>query len=95
MLKIFLIAFFTLSTYSFALEISINGAKEDFKNFSTLHIKDKNKFLCQEDIDDFGVVTKIICAFAKKPSTKIKTLENNLDPTISNFVALVSENDVH
>ena len=69
MLKIFLIAFFTLYTYSFALEISLNGAKEDFKRFSTLHLKDKNKFLCQEDIDDFGVVTEVICAFSKKPSS--------------------------
>jgi len=74
-LKLVLFALFTIS--SFALEISLNGAKEDFTKYSTLHLKDKNKFLCQEDIDDFGVVTEIICAFAKKPSSTIKPLQNN------------------
>lgn len=76
MLRIILIvALFTIS--SFALEISLNGAKEDFTNYSTLHIKEKNKFLCQETIDDFGIVQEIICAFSQQPSSKIKKLQNN------------------
>jgi len=61
----------------FALELSIQGAKEDFKNYSTLHIKDNNSFLCQEIKDDFNKVTKIVCAFSKKPDKKIHKLQNN------------------
>ena len=75
MLRIFLFALFTLS--SFALEISINGAKENFVTYSTIHLKDNNKFLCQENIDDFGVVQDIICAFNKKPTSKIKDIQND------------------
>ena len=75
MLKILLFALFTLS--SFALEISIDGAKENFTRYSTLHLKDDNRFLCQEDIDDFGIVKEIICAFSKKPNSKIKPLQND------------------
>lgn len=75
MLKIVLFTLFTIST--FALEISLNGAKEDFIKFSTLHLKDDNKFLCQENIDDFGITQEIICAFPKKPSSKINPIQNN------------------
>ncbi len=75
MLKLVLFALFTIS--SFALEISLNGAKEDFTKYSTLHLKHENKFLCQENIDDFGVVQNVICAFSKKPSSKLKTIQNN------------------
>ena len=75
MLKLVLFALFTIS--SFALEISLNGAKEDFTKYSTLHLKHENKFLCQESIDDFGVVQNVICAFSKKPSSKLKTIQNN------------------
>jgi len=74
-LKLVLFALFTIS--SFALEISLNGAKEDFTKYSTLHLKHENKFLCQESIDDFGVVQNVICAFSKKPSSKLKTIQNN------------------
>ncbi len=60
-----------------ALEISLDSAKEDFQTYSTLHLKDSNAFLCQEEKDDFEVTTKIICAFSKKPSQKIKKLQND------------------
>ena len=76
MLKIF-VALFTLYTSTFALEISLNGAKENFKKYSTLHLKDKNKFLCQENIDDFGVVQEVICAFPKRPSSKMRIIQND------------------
>jgi len=67
--------FFTISLN--ALEISLQGAKENFQNYSTLHIKDKNKFLCQEIKNDFDVTTKIVCAFSKSPQKKIKTIQND------------------
>jgi hypothetical protein len=68
---------FLLSLNLFALEISLQGAKEDFQKYSTLHIKDPNPFLCQESYNDFKEVEKIICAFSKQPSTPFRTLKNN------------------
>ncbi len=60
-----------------ALDISLSGAKENFQNYSTLHIKDRNKFLCQEMKNDFDETIKIVCAFSKSPSKKLKTLQND------------------
>ena len=75
MLKLLL--FFFLSFNLFALELSITGAKENFSPYSTLHLKDATPFLCQESKDDFGEVTKIVCAFSKKPPRAIKPLQNS------------------
>jgi len=66
-----------LSTSLFALEISINGAKENHQKFSTLHIKDNTKFVCQEIKDDFEITTKIVCAFTKQPKKTIQKLQND------------------
>jgi len=73
--KYILLAF--LSTYSFALEISIDSAKDNFVKYSIFHISDKDDFMCQEITDDFATVQKVICAFSKKPSQKIQYLQNN------------------
>jgi hypothetical protein len=73
----FLLLIVVLTTSLNALDISLQGARENFQNYSTLHIKDKDKFLCQEMTDDFHVVTKIVCAFSKSPSKKLKTLQND------------------
>ncbi len=61
----------------FALDISLQGAKESHEPYSTLHISDKDKFLCQEFKDDFDNVIKIVCAFSKSPSQKIQKLQNS------------------
>lgn len=61
----------------FALDISLQGAKENHQSYSTLHISDKDKFLCQEFKDDFDNVVKIVCAFSKSPSQKIQKLQNS------------------
>ncbi|MBL0707919.1 MAG: flagellar protein [Sulfurimonas sp.] len=66
-----------LSSSIYALEIGLQGAKENFENYSILNIKDKNKFLCQEIKNDFGEVSKVICAFSKSPSKKFKPLQND------------------
>ena len=76
MLK-WILSLFLLVNISFALEISLQGAKENFQNYSTLHIKDKNKFLCQEMKNDFDEVKEIVCAFSKSPSKKLKTIQND------------------
>ena len=67
-----------ISINIFALEISLQGAKENHQEFSTLHLKDKDKFLCQEIKNDFDVVVKIVCAFTKFPTQKVEKLQNNL-----------------
>ncbi|MFA6196005.1 MAG: flagellar protein [Sulfurimonas sp.] len=65
------------ATSLFALEISLTGAKENFQNYSTLHIKDSEEFLCQEMKNDFDVVTQIVCAFSKPPTKQIRNLQND------------------
>jgi len=66
-----------LGLNAFALEISLSGAKENYKEYSTLHLRDTNNFLCQEIKDDFDNVIKIVCAFSKKPSQNIQNIQNN------------------
>ncbi|MDD5399734.1 MAG: tetratricopeptide repeat protein [Sulfurimonas sp.] len=75
MFKIILLVFLSINV--FALEISLQGAKEKHQDYSTLHLKDKDKFLCQEIKDDFGVVVKIVCAFTKSPTQKIQKIQNS------------------
>ncbi len=71
------ILFLLLSYNLIALEISIDSAKDDFSKFSTLHISDDNKFLCQEMPDEFDSVREIICAFSKRPPKPIKNIQND------------------
>lgn len=61
MFKIVLLLLFALKI--FALEISLQSAKESHQAYSTLHLNHNDKFLCQEFKDDFENVTKIVCAF--------------------------------
>ena len=61
----------------FSLEISLSGAKENFQNYSTLHLKDTDEFLCQEIKNDFKEIVQIVCAFSKKPTKQLKTLQND------------------
>lgn len=75
MLKALLFIFLSINV--FALEISLQGAKENHQSYSTLHLSDKDKFLCQEFRDDFNAVVKIVCAFPKSPAQKIKKLQNS------------------
>jgi tetratricopeptide (TPR) repeat protein len=72
-----LILFFILTANIFALEISMNSAKDDFKRYSTLKLTNTETFLCQEHKDEFMVTTEVICAFSKRPSKVIKQLQND------------------
>lgn len=69
--------FLVFFTNSFALELSILGAKEAHQKYSTLHIKDDSPFICEETLNDFKEVTQIICAFKNKPSANVKELQNS------------------
>lgn len=85
MFSLFLFIFYINSLN--ALEISLDSAKENFQVYSTLHLKDDNRFLCEKYQDEFEVVTQVVCAFSKKPSQNLKTLENNfftIDSKIQN-----------
>ena len=64
-------------TNSFALEISIDSAKDNFIKYSTLDIRDTQRFTCKEIRNDFGAVKEIICTFAKKPSRNLKHIQND------------------
>ena len=75
MLKYLLFALLPFNLY--ALEVSLSGAKEDFTKYSTLHIRDKDKFLCQSTKNDFDVTTEIVCAFRTQPTAKFKKLQND------------------
>lgn len=74
---LFLLLLVNIPSTSFALEVSLTGAKENFQNYSTFHLKDDKPFLCQEMKNDFHEVTQIVCAFNKRPTTKIKELQNS------------------
>jgi len=76
---IFSLLFSLFGTFNslFALDISMNSAKENFEKFAILHIRDSDTFVCKEEKNDFHEVTKIVCAFSKKPSTKFRDLEND------------------
>ncbi|WP_373071526.1 tetratricopeptide repeat protein [Sulfurimonas sp.] len=87
MLKVSLLLLFFFFSNSLALEVYINSAKEDHQKFSTLHIKDTDKFLCQKELNDFKETVKVICAFSKSPNQEIKKIQNdffNIDTQIKN-----------
>jgi len=71
------ILLFFILTNSFALEISIDSAKDNFMKYSTLDIRDANPFTCKEIKNDFNTVKKIICIFSKRPSRNLQHIQNN------------------
>lgn len=71
------ILFLLLSINLFALEISIDSAKDEFQKYSTLDLSDEKEFICQEIKDDFDVTTEVICAFSKRPSQNIQNIQND------------------
>ena len=66
-----------ISLHAFALEISINSAKNNFTKYSTLQISDKSPFVCQAIADDLARTKEVICAFSKKPTQAIPQLQND------------------
>jgi len=82
-----LILFTLLSINLLALEISISRAKQNHEFYSTLTLKSEKSFLCQEFKNEKDKVTKIICAFDKKPSDDFKKIQNDffkIDSQIKN-----------
>ncbi|SFV70803.1 Paralysed flagella protein PflA [hydrothermal vent metagenome] len=71
------ILFISLSIPLFALEISVDSAKDDFIKYSTLRLDAKEAFSCKATKNDFEIITKVVCAFSKKPSKNIKDFQND------------------
>ncbi|MDD5157384.1 flagellar protein [Sulfurimonas sp.] len=77
MLKTVLFALVSIFNYSlFALEISIQGAKEEHQSYSTLHIKNEDKFSCEDQKNEFGTTTEITCTILKVPPRKLRDITN-------------------
>ena len=74
MFKTILLALLFVQT--FALDISMDSAKDNFSSYSLLKLTDSKKFICQKMKDDFMVTTEVICAFSKRPLADIKPLQN-------------------
>ena len=70
-----LISFFSLNL--FALEISMDSARDDFEKYSTLQLSDDTNFICQEIKNDFDIATEVVCAFSKRPARNIQKLQND------------------
>ncbi len=68
---------FLLSTSLYCLELSVQSGEENQEEYSILHLKDSEHFLCESERDDFQAVTSVICAFNKRPIQKFENLENN------------------
>jgi len=64
-------------TNSFALEISIDSAKDNFIKYATLDIRDSKPFTCKEIKNDFDAVKEILCTFSKRPSRRLKHIQND------------------
>lgn len=75
MLKWILLTF--VITNAFALELSIDSAKDNFIKYATLDLRDSQPFTCIEIKNDFKEVEKIVCAFSKKPSRNIQYIQND------------------
>ena len=92
------VLFFAITSNIFALEISMDSAKDDFKRYSTLKLTDATPFLCQEHKDDFLVTTEVICAFSKKPSKVVNRLQNDffkIDTFIKNDTYFIRVKPYH
>ncbi len=60
-----------------ALELSVQSGKEASQSYSLLHLRNTERFLCQEKRDDMDVTTSVVCAFKKRPPTPIQQIEND------------------
>jgi len=83
---------------SFALEIYMDSAKDNFEKYATLHINNDKKFICQAMTNDFELTTEIICAFHKKPFSKIKSIQNDffkVDSFIKKGTFYISIKPIH
>ena len=72
-----ILLFTFIITNTFALEISIDSAKDNFIKYATLDIRDLQPFTCKEIKNNFDTVEEIVCTFSKRPSRKLKYIQND------------------
>lgn len=68
---------FSFITSSLALEITVQGGKEQKEPFSIIHIKDDRLFLCDDRKNDLDQTSEIVCIFERRPSETFKPLSND------------------
>ena len=91
MFRYILLAF--ISFNAFALEISVESAKDNFQKYSILQLWDEKAFVCQDIKNDFGDVNEVVCAFDKQPAQEIPHLQNDffsIDAFIRNKTFFIS-----
>ncbi len=74
---------FIIPLYLNALEISFQAGKENFNKYTLLHVKASDPFICEPQTDDFNNITKVICAFSKRPEQTLKSLGDDFFKVIS------------
>ena len=74
---------FLIPLYLNALEISFQSGKENFEKYTVLHVKANSPFICEPQIDDFNNITKVICAFSKRPDQVLKPLNDDFFNVVS------------
>ncbi len=60
-----------------ALEINFQAGKEDHEKYTVLHVKSSSPFICEPQKDEFNNITKVICAFSKRPNQLLKPLNDD------------------
>ena len=68
---------FIFLTPLYALTLSVNVAKENGVNFSTIHIKEDVAFKCLNEVDEYDNLTQIQCVFPREPKEKFKAMETS------------------
>ncbi len=61
----------------FAFELSVQTGKEENQEYSVLHLKHSEPFLCQAETNPLHEVTSIICAFNQRPAHPFREIENS------------------
>lgn len=78
-----LLLLLTFPIFLFALELNFQSGKENFEKYTILHVKAKTPFICEPQIDDFKNITKVICAFPKKPDQALRPLGDDFFDVVS------------
>ncbi|MBN2895484.1 MAG: hypothetical protein JXK05_06285 [Campylobacterales bacterium] len=61
----------------FAFELSVQTGKEENQEYSLLHIKDTEPFLCEAQYSDLHEVTSVACLFLQRPLQSFAPIENS------------------
>lgn len=80
LLKQLALLFFLLSSISSslsALTLSVNVAREEGEDYSTIHITEDLEFGCLSEKDEFDEIRQIQCSFPREPKEKFEPMQTN------------------